>query len=494
MIESLKKTFKETLIAVLPICFVVVLISLMFDINTTIINSFLFSTVLLIMGITLFTFGADSSMMVVGEKLGNKLISSKNILKILIVTFIIGIAITLAEPDLKVLATQITSIPSAKLIIFVSIGVGFFLTITILKYLFKLSLNTILIISYTLLLVMLMFVPSDFIPISFDSSGVTTGPISAPFILALGIGLASLRTDKNSKNDTFGLIGLCSIGPKLTVLLLGMIFVGTNTFDSSIYTNNMSFSEEFLTCLKEVFISLSPILLLFLAFKIFTTSFNSKQTKRIIIGFISTLIGLGLFLTGVNFGFMTEGFTLGQRFINYNYKEFLIPFTMLIGFLVVFAEPAIKILSNKVDEMTEGSISSKMMKTTISIGVTIAVLLSVIRVFTGLSIVYILVPGYIIALVLTFITPKMFTAIAFDAGGSVCGPLTVTFILPLLIGVCISLNGNIYADAFGLIALIAMSPVITIQLLGIIFKIKTKVQIYRDIDEEIIDYDWRSIC
>lgn len=494
MIESLKKTFKETLIAVLPICFIVILTSIIFKVDTSIINSFIFSTALLIIGITLFTFGADISMMSIGEKLGNKLITSKRVILILLTTFIIGIFITLAEPDLRVLATQITSIPSTKLILFVSIGVGLFLTIAASKILFKLSLNAILIISYTLLFILAIFVPQNFIPISFDSSGVTTGPISAPFILALGIGLASLRTDKNSKNDKFGLIGLCSIGPKLMVLLLGIFFVGTNNFDQSIYTNNMSFLNEFTKCLKEVLISLSPIIAIFILFKLFTTSFNKRQTKKVVVGFIATLLGLCLFLTGVNFGFMTEGFTLGQNFINYNHQKIIIPFVMIIGFLVVFAEPAIKILTNEVEKVTEGSISNSLMKITISVGVSIAIMISVIRIFTGISILYILIPGYVIAMLLTFITPKIFTAIAFDAGGSVCGPLTATFILPLIIGVCLAFGGNIYTDAFGLIALIAMSPLITVQILGTIFKIKTKAEIYRDIDEKIIDYDWRSLC
>lgn len=494
MRDSLKNTFKETTIAVVPIIFIVIIISLFFNISTTLVNTFIFSSILLIIGITLFTFGADISMMLIGEKLGKNLIQSKKVFIILFVTFLVGIFITLAEPDLRVLATQITSIPSTRLIIFVSLGVGIFLTLSVFKILFKLSLNTILIISYTMVFLLLCFVPSDFIPISFDSSGVTTGPISVPFILALGVGLTSLRTDKNSKSDSFGLIGLCSVGPKLMVLILGVLFAGTNNFDTSVYTSNSSFLIKFIECFKEVFISITPIVVIFIIFKLFTSSFNKKQTKKTIVGLVCTIVGLCLFLTGTNLGFMNSGFTLGESFIRLNYKQIIIPFVMIIGFLIVFAEPAIKILTNEVEKITEGSISSKAMKITISIGVSIAIMLSIIRVFTRISILYILIPGYFLALILTFICPKLFTAISFDAGGSVCGPLTATFILPLVIGVCTSLGGNIYADAFGLIAFIAMSPLITVQLLGTLFKIKTKVQIYRDIDEEIVDYDWRSLC
>ena len=490
MIENLKSTFKDTLIAVVPICFLVVLISLIFKVNVITIDSFLLSAFLLTIGITLFTFGADVSMMLIGEKLGTKLIRSKKILLIVFVCFLIGIFITLAEPDLRVLASQITSIPSTRLILFVSLGVGIFLMIAALKILFKLSLNTILIISYMIVFSLTVFVPSDFIPIAFDSSGVTTGPISVPFILALGLGLNSLKKEDTGNDDGFGLIGLCSIGPKIMVLLLGILFVGANNFD----TNKLTLSEEFITCLKEVFISMSPIIAIFLIIKFFTKSFNLKQTKKVVVGLLSTLLGLCLFLTGVNYGFMNEGFVLGEKFINLNYKELIIPFVMLLGFLVVFAEPAVKILTEKVEDVTEGSIKESVMKVSISIGVSLAVLISVIRIFTGIPVIYFLAGGYLLAILLMMVSPKVFTAIGFDAGGCVCGPLTATFILPLLVGVTSSLGGNIYTDAFGLIALVAMSPVIMVQLLGVVFKIKTKVKIYKDIDEEIVDYDWRPIC
>ena len=494
MIESLKNTFKETLIAIAPICFLVVLTSLIFKVDTLTIDSFLLSAFLLIIGITLFTFGADISMMLIGEKLGNKLIKSKKIFLIIFITFLIGIFVTLAEPDLRVLASQISSIPSTRLIIFVSLGVGIFLSIAALKILFKLDLNKILIISYMIVFALVCFVPSDFIPISFDSSGVTTGPISVPFILALGLGLNSFKKEDTGNDDGFGLIGLCSIGPKIMVLILGILFAGTNSFDTNVYTNKLALSSEFIICLKEILISMSPIIAIFIIIKLFTSSFNIKQTKKIIIGLISTLLGLCLFLTGVNYGFMNEGFILGEKFINLNHKEIIIPFIMILGFLVVFAEPAIKILTEKVEEVTEGSIKENVMKTTISIGVAIAVLISVIRIYTGISILYFLVPGYILSILLMIICPKVFTALGFDAGGCVCGPLTATFILPLLVGVTVTLEGNIYTDAFGLIALVALSPIIMVQLLGTVFKIKTRVKIYKDIDEEIIDYDWRPVC
>ena len=494
MIESFKKTITETFIALVPICSLVIILSLIFDITRYQLNSFLLSSILLIFGITLFTFGADTSMMTIGEKLGNKLISSKNVILILVVTFLIGIFITIAEPDLRVLASQITSISTTKLILFISLGVGLYLMISVLKILFKLSFNTILVFSYLMIFSLLFFVPNEFIPIAFDSSGVTTGPISVPFILALGIGFTSFRTDKNSNNDTFGLIGLCSLGPKLIMLILGTTFLGFNKFDTSIYEKDMSFLSELFITFKEVIISVSPIILVFLIIKVLTKSFDIKQTKKIIIGLTSTIIGLTLFLTGVNFGFMSEGFTLGRHLINSDAKYVLLIFVMIIGFLVVYAEPAIKILTDGVDGVTEGSIKKSVMKLTISLGVTLAILISVLRIYYGISFLYFIIPGSIVALLLTIISPKIFTAISFDTSGCVCGPLTATFILPLLIGAATSLDANIYKDAFGLLALISLSPLITVQILGIIFKFKTKIEIENNIDETIINYNWEELC
>lgn len=497
MIENFVKSFKETTIAVVPICIIVTIIAIIFGFDSGTIGSFIISSILLIIGISLFTFGADISMMMIGEKLGNKLIQSKKTIFILIITLIIGIIITLAEPDLRVLAEQITSIPSTTLILAVSIGVGILLTLAVMKILFKLSLRTILIVCYCLIFALMFFVPTEFIPVSFDSSGVTTGPISVPFILALGIGLTSFRTDSNTKTDTFGLIALCTIGPKLTVLILGMLFTGSNSYDTSIYLNNspiiIQYIDKFIDCFKEIATSISPIIALFIILKLlFKKDFTKKQTRKIIVGLIATFTGLCLFLTGVNVGFMKTGFLLGESFGNFNLINIIIPFGIIIGFLVVFAEPAIKILTNEVEEITEGSISKNIMKIFISIGVSIAILLSILRIIYQIPITYFLLIGYGIALLLTFITPKMFTAVSFDAGGSVCGPLTASFILPLLIGLCESLNGNIMLYAFGLISFIALSPLLTVQLLGIVFKIKTKQEILKNIDENIVEYEWRN--
>lgn len=499
MIENFIKSFKETALAIIPICTIVTIAAIFFNIDTSVIISFIISSCLLIFGISLFTFGADISMMLIGEKLGEKLIKSKNIIFILLVVLAIGIAITIAEPDLRVLAEQIPSIPTSTLILTVSVGVGLMLMVATLKILFKINLRTILIICYALVFSLLFFVPSSFIPIAFDSSGVTTGPVSVPFILALGIGFTSLRTDSNVKSDTFGLIALCSIGPKIMVLILGMLFnTSSSGYDTSIYENNLplivQYVDNFLECFKSVFISISPIIVLFIIFKLLAKdTFDKKNTKKVILGFTATFLGLCLFLTGVEVGFMEMGFLMGQDFINLKHFGLLTIFMILIAFLVVFAEPAIKILTDEVEEVTEGSVTSKVIRITISLGVSFMVFLALFRLFNNLSITYFLIIGYLLAIILSFFTPKMFTAIAFDAGGSVTGPLTATFMLPLVIGACLAFGGNIMTEAFGLIAFVALSPLLTVQILGIIFKIKTKQEIYKHTDETIVDYDWRSL-
>lgn len=497
MIDSFIKSFKETTYSIIPICIIVVILSSIFNLGSSVIAPFIISSFFLIIGISLFTFGADISMMIIGEKLGSKLIESKKTGLILTISLILGFIITLAEPDLKVLADQISSIPSKTLILFVSIGVGIFLMLAVLKILFKLSLRAILAICYTLTFILMFASPAGIIPIAFDSSGVTTGPISVPFILALGIGLTSLRTDNNSKNDTFGLIALCSIGPKIAVLILGMLYQGTNNYDITIYLKNgpiiVQYVDEFLKCIEEVFISLSPIIALFIIFKIVSKkSFSNNETNKIILGLTATFIGLCIFLTSVNVGFMKTGFLIGNSFASSKHLIYIFPFAMIIGFLIVFAEPAIKILTNEIETLTEGSISKNIMKVAISIGVAMAIYFSIYRMIRSESIIPYLVIIYGIALILMFISPKIFTAASFDAGGSVCGPLTATFILPLIIGTCNALGGNIITDAFGLIAFIAASPFITVQLLGIVFKIKTRVEIEQNIDESIVELDWRK--
>lgn len=317
---------------------------------------------------------------------------------------------------------------------------------------------------------------------AFDSGGVTTGPMTVPFIMALGIGISSIRSDKHAADDSFGLVALCSIGPILAVLLLGMIYQS----DGGYYTasritevgDSVELGQLFLHALPEYFqeiaVSLLPIVVFFGLFQIFSLRLKKRSLIKILVGLFYTYIGLVLFLTGVNVGFMPAGNYLGQLIAQLPYRWIIIPIGMLIGYFIVIAEPAVYVLTKQVEELTDGAISGNAMKTGLSISVAVSVGLAMLRVLTGISIFYLLVPGYAAAILLSFFVPKIFTAIAFDSGGVASGPMTATFLLPFAIGACTSVGGDVVTDAFGVVAMVAMTPLITIQVMGLIYKLQGK--------------------
>ena len=341
-------------------------------------------------------------------------------------------------------------------------------------------LSRLLVFFYLIVFPLAFLVPGDFVAIAFDSGGVTTGPMTVPFIMAFGIGIAAIRSDRHAEDDSFGLVSLCSIGPILAVLILGMIYNpgGAEQVSESIpiIDNTVDlwklFSVEFPFYMKEMAISILPIVFFFGIFQLIARDLNKRSFIKIIIGLIYTYIGLVVFLTGVNVGFMPAGNYLGQTIANLPFAWIIVPIGMIIGYFIVLAEPAVFVLTKQVEEMTSGAISAKAMGTSLSIGVSLSVGLAMIRVLTGISILWFLIPGYFIALVLTFFVPKLFTAIAFDSGGVASGPMTATFLLPFAMGACEALGGNIITDAFGIVAMVAMTPLITIQIMGLIFRIK----------------------
>ncbi|MDF2941222.1 MAG: hypothetical protein K0S01_80 [Herbinix sp.] len=443
---------------------------------------FLIGSILLIVGMAFFTLGADISMMVMGEKIGSHLTSSRKLPLIIVVTFIIGVFITIAEPDLKVLARQTPAVPDMTLIIAVAIGVGIFLVVSFLRILFQIKFSYILIGLYLIVFILAAFTHENFLAVAFDSGGVTTGPITVPFIMALGLGLSLVRGDKTAEEDSFGLVALCSVGPIMTVLILGMFYdssSGSYTAISSPVMNSFwevihSFMKHTPDYLKEVLIALLPIILFFILFQIFALHLKKRQLIKISVGLIYTFIGLVLFLTGVNVGFMPVGYLLGGQIADSPYQWILIPLGMVIGYFIVAAEPAVHVLKQQVEDITDGGISAKSMGLSLSIGVAASVGLAMLRVVTGLSIWYLIIPGYAIALTLSFFVPSLFTTIAFDSGGVASGPMTATFLLPFAMGATEAIGGNILTDAFGIVAMVAMTPLITIQCLGFIYQIKSK--------------------
>ncbi len=495
MLKHIRNNLKEALVSIMPIVIIVMLLSLLIPMDPTLMISFLLSSIILIVGTTLFTFGADISMLLIGEKIGNQLVRSKKILLILLVSLVIGIATTIAEPDLRVLADQLTSIPSNLLILIISVGVGIYMVLSSLRSLYNLDLNTMLFVSFIIIFGLMLFVPSDFIPIAFDSGGVTTGTISIPFIMTLGVGLTASRTDKKAKESSFGLVALCSTGPILMVMLMGVFFNNVSDVNLSELVNTSfdynTYLNQFIISLKDVLFSISPIIVILIIYQLITKEIGKLEMRKIILGIIIIIIGLTLFLMAANVGFMDMGYFIGEYMVDTNYSYLLIPIVMLLAFFIAVAEPAVKILVDKIEEITEGSISKKSMKLGLSLGVSLAAGMAMIRAFTGISFLYFVIPGYVLCLILMFLVPKTFTAIAFDSGGATGGTLTTTFLLPIAIGVCLANDGNILVDAFGLAALVSLIPIIMIQLIGILYKVKNRNTIsVEEFDETIVDYNW----
>ena len=490
--SKFKEKLTETLKAVLPILAIVLLLCFTITpIPPSILMTFLIGAILLIIGMLFFNVGVEISMTPIGERVGSVMTRSKNVFIIILISFIMGFIITISEPDLQVLAQQVPSIPNLVLILAVALGVGIFLVIALLRMLLGIPLSYLLVFFYGIIFILTFFVPRDFLSVAFDSGGVTTGPMTVPFIMSFGIGVSAIRNDKHAEDDSFGLVSLCSIGPILSVLILGMIFNPESTEQVSesipIIDNTVdlwkSFAVEFPTYIKEMAVSILPIVVFFGIFQLISRDVNKHTLIRICIGLVYTYVGLVLFLTGVNVGFMPAGNYLGQTLATLPYAWILVPIGMIIGYFIVRAEPAVFVLTKQVEEMTSGAISAKAMGTSLSLGVAASVGLAMIRVLTGINILWFLIPGYAIALILTFFVPKLFTAIAFDSGGVASGPMTATFLLPLAMGACESFGGNIITDAFGIVSMVAMTPLIAIQIMGLIFKIK-ELKLHKEVANE----------
>jgi len=483
MNEKLKEKVKESLSSVLPITLIVLVLSITLvpmEIGT--LALFLTGAVLLIVGMGFFQLGAEMSMTPLGEGVGKTLARREKVLLIILVAFALGTIITIAEPDLQVLANQVASIPNSVLIWTVAVGVGIFLAIAVLRTLLHLSLAKSLLITYVLLFALTLFSPKEFLAVAFDAGGVTTGPITVPFIMALGVGVSTVRSTQGHGDDSFGLVALCSAGPILMVLLLGIFYHPTDAVYTAVEiapvvtTRDVArqFALGFPGYAREVLLSILPIVAVFVLFQLLTRYYRRRQLLRTGVGFLYTVIGLILFLTGVNIGFTPVGNLLGSGLAASAYRWVLIPIGALIGYYIVKAEPAVQVLNKQVEDVTGGTVSQSMMNTALSIGVACAVMLSMVRVLTGISIYWILVPGYALALILARFVPSVFVGIAFDSGGVASGPMTSTFLLPLAMGACTALGGNVVTDAFGVVALVALAPPVAIQIMGVIYVYRSK--------------------
>ena len=476
--KELWAKIKEALVSTLPITAIVYLLALTpwFDFSQTELVTFTVGAGLLVVGIGLFSLGADLAMTPMGSHVGAGLSRQKKLGLLLSVCFVLGMLITIAEPDLQVLAKQVSAVMNGTLLIYaVGIGVGAFLLVAILRIVFRKQLSVILMLFYMLLFALaLMLVVNDnaaLMPLAFDSGGVTTGPITVPFIMALGVGISSVLGDRHSQDNSFGLVALCSIGPVLAVLVLGIFSGNDLTYAVPDYVVRNDILNSFLTTAghtaKEIAIALGLIVAFSLICQCIFLKLPRKRLLKIAVGVVFTYIGLVMFLTGVNVGFMPIGYKLGYELAAVN-RWLIVGIGLLMGVLVVLAEPAIHVLNAQVEEVTGGYVSRKSMMMGLCIGVGAAITLSVIRIIFDFSIVYYVIPGYFISLSLSLFVPPVYTAIAFDSGGVASGPMTSGFILPFATGVCMCLQGEaaVLRDAFGVVALVAMAPLITIQLLG----------------------------
>ncbi len=482
-LPKLREKLLESLQAVLPIvAIVLVLCFSIAPVSPSILLCFLLGAAMIIVGIMFFTLGAEMSMSPMGERVGAVLTKSRSVPLIIGVGFVLGFLITISEPDLQVLANQVPSIPNMTLILSVAAGVGFFLVVAFLRMLLSIALPKLLVVFYALIFVLAAFVPKEFLAVAFDSGGVTTGPITVPFIMALGVGVAAIRSDRHAADDSFGLVALCSVGPILAVLLLGILFQASDSTYIPPVLPDVGDSVELWqlfhvslpTYLKEIATSLLPIVLMFGVFQLVALKLDRRSLGRIGVGLLYTYMGLVLFLTGANVGFMPAGNYLGQVLAGRSFRWVLVPIGMLIGYFIVKAEPAVYVLNKQVEEITDGAISAGTMGAALSAGVSLSVGLAMVRVLTGISILWFLIPGYTFAIGISFVVPKLYTAIAFDAGGVASGPMTATFLLPLAQGACVAAGGNIVTDAFGVVAMVAMTPLITVQLMGLMAQFKQR--------------------
>ena len=499
--KELRSKILEALVSALPITLIVYVMALLpwFNFSGREIVEFSICAVLLIVGIGLFNMGADLAMTPMGAHVGAGLSRQRKLLLLVAVCFVLGVLITVAEPDLQVLAKQLASVMNGTLLIFtVGLGVGAFLIFAILRIVFKRRLSNLLMLFYMLLFALALMLAVqgklDLLPAAFDSGGVTTGPITVPFIMALGVGISSVLGDRRSQENSFGLVALCSIGPILAVLLLGVL--SDSNFSYKYEVHSVALLEAMGNVAKSIALALGLIVVFFLICQLLFLKLPKRQLLKISVGVIFTYAGLVLFLTAVEVGFMPIGYKLGNSLANMN-KWLLIPLGLVMGVLVVLAEPAIHVLNGQVEDVTGGYVTKRSMLMGLCIGVGAAITLSMVRIIFDFSLVYYIIPGYFISLALSLFVPPVYTAIAFDSGGVASGPMTSGFILPFAVGACIGVHGDsaVLRDAFGVVALVAMAPLITIQLLGfraiVSNKVKEKLAMKRILDaddQQIINF------
>lgn len=489
---NLLQKIKETASSVLPIMVIVLILGLtVAPIDSNLLFRFIVGGLLLIIGLTFFLQGVEMGIQPMGEMAGAALTSKKNLILLLTVAFAIGFLVTLAEPDIQVFGDQIhsvfTNVDKLYMVVLIAAGVGFFLMAGLLRTILNFPVKILLFVLYSILFVLTFFAPSPFIGIAFDSGGATTGPMTVPFIMAIGIGVSSVRSSsKNPKSNddsssNFGLTGITSIGPVLAILLYSIILNSKGTLTAGSVASETAaetyglwvFVHILPDVLMESFSSILPLIFLLIAFQIFLLKLPPIRLARICFGLVWSFIGLSIFLTGVNGGFIEAGYQLGsilgQKACSCGgwWTVLLISSGFAIGSIVVCAEPAVWVLTEQVENLSAGTIKRKIILVFLAFGAAAAIGIALLRAVYGFGLLYVLVPGYLIAMALMLFCPNLFTAIAFDSGGVASGPITSTFVLSFTLGTAQAACHGF--DIFGVIALVAMTPLISIQVLGILY-------------------------
>nr|WP_245711629.1 DUF1538 domain-containing protein [Gracilibacillus ureilyticus] len=482
----------EVILAVMPITIIVVILNFtLTTLDSSLIIRFLIGAVFIIIGLSVFLLGVDIGITPIGKHMGKAIAKTNKLAIVILAGLFLGFIISIAEPDLHILAGQVEmvtsgAIPKFLIVMVVSVGIAVLLALGLVRIVYNLPLYKILTMLYAIVLVLALLTSREFLAISFDASGATTGAMTVPFILALSIGISVLKKDsKASEKDSFGLVAIASVGAIITVMIMSIISQADELKGGIEPSHHESASilGPFVTeaghIMQEVFIALLPIILIFLIFQKVSFKLSKTNFRKILIGLTFTFIGLVLFLVGVNAGFMDLGTELGYSLAMLENKAYIVIVGFILGIVTILAEPAVYVLTNQVEDVTSGYVKRKVVLTTLAIGVGIAIALSMLRILIPeLQLWHYLLPGYIIAIALTYIAPKLFVGIAFDSGGVASGPMTATFILAFTQGAADAIEGaDVIVDGFGMIAMVALTPLITLQILGLIFKLKSKKEV-----------------
>ena len=481
--------FKEVLSAVSPVVIIVIVLNFtLAPLPGTLLFHFIIGAVAIVLGLGILLFGIEIGVLPFGNMMGTSFLKSNSLKYVVGVGFFLGFFINVAEPDLQVLATQVSQvmggyIPMYVILVAVSLGTGTMLALGIFRIVKNISLRTVFIIVYGIICILAIFTSSDMLAIGFDASGATTGALTVPLVLALSVGVASMKRDsKSSEEDSFGLVGIMSTGAILGVLVLNL-FVKTDGVQGTLVqhdfvTNSLlgPFIEEIPSLAWESFIALLPLIVILLIFQKIKFRLDKRSFSKIFVGFLYTYIGLVIFLVGANAGFMSVGNVIGQQLASYDSKWIIVIAGFALGMFVILTEPAVYILTEQIENVTSGYVKRKTVLMSLSIGVAFAVGLSMLRIVVpGIQLWHYLLPGFAISLALMFFVPKLFVGIAFDSGGVASGPMTATFVLAFAQGASDAIpHSDILVDSFGVIAMVAMTPLIALQVLGLIYKINSK--------------------